>query len=315
MNTLIINLKKDEKKYNILHKKCLENDITPIRIEAIYGKELTKEQLKESTSEFSYNYSTLGQIGCWLSHVKCWNYIIDNNLDKALILEDDASFVSDFKNKINDINFPEKFDIVFLGITINCSENNTLIKNLLVKIYKNLLNLPGSYKDISKTLYRPELVLGTQGYIITREGAIKCVNLLNKALGHLDHYLSKNFDKLDVYVSKSNLIISETGISDIASDFPNSGNNILNNVKLVDDMKLGWIFSQPVISFHSYILCGWSIIFLLLGLLAYNYPIVISILMCILLVNERRINMQFIGSLVIFLLGFLISYSYYKVKY
>jgi glycosyl transferase family 25 len=315
MNTLIINLKKDEKKYNILHKKCLENDINPIRIEAVYGKELSQEQLKQSTSDFSYNYSTPGQIGCWLSHVKCWNYIIDNNLDKALILEDDASFVSNYTDKIKNIEFPEKFDIVFLGNLINCSENNFSSKKLIIKIYKNLLNLPGSYKDISTTLYRPELVLGLHGYIITREGAIKCLNLLNKALGHLDHYLSKNFDKLDVYVSKSNLIIQDSETSDIASDFPNSGNSILNNVKIVDDMKLGWIFSQPVLSFHSYILCGWSIIFLLLGLLAYKYPVIIAVLMCILLVNERRINMQFIGSLILFLIGFLIPYSYYKLKY
>jgi len=315
MNTLIINLKKDEKKYNILHKKCLDNGINPIRIDAVYGKELSQEQLKQTTSDFSYNYSTPGQIGCWLSHLKCWNYIIDNNLDKALILEDDASFVSNYTDKIKEIEFPEKFDIVFLGNLINCSENNFSSKKILVNIYKNLLNLPGSYKDISTTLYRPQLVLGTQGYIITHEGAIKCVNLLNKALGHLDHYLSKNFDKLDVYVSKDNLIIQDSETSDIASDFPNAGNNILNNVKIVDDMKLGWIFSQPVLSFHSYILCGWSIIFLLLGLLAYKYPVIIAVLMCILLVNERKINIQFIGSLVIFLVGFLISYSYYKVKY
>ena len=54
----------------------------------------------------------LGELGCYMGHYNSWKYIVDNNLDNCLILEDGIEFLrNDFENmKIND-----DLDIVFVN--------------------------------------------------------------------------------------------------------------------------------------------------------------------------------------------------------
>jgi GR25 family glycosyltransferase involved in LPS biosynthesis len=60
---------------------------------------------------------TKGGIGCYLSHVKVWEYILRNKEDNVLIFEDDAETPSDLKNQINTYmeSIPEDWDIVLFG--------------------------------------------------------------------------------------------------------------------------------------------------------------------------------------------------------
>lgn len=51
-----------------------------------------------------------------LSHIKALDYIIENNIETSLILEDDVIFIDDFKFKFNDkIKKTPDFDVIFLG--------------------------------------------------------------------------------------------------------------------------------------------------------------------------------------------------------
>ncbi|BED91251.1 hypothetical protein PspMM1_37190 [Pseudoalteromonas sp. MM1] len=69
-------------------------NLTFKRIDAIDGNNLTVEQkylhYSPQLNKQKYHYPlSNGQIGCYLSHRKAWQKIVDDNLDYAIVLEDD----------------------------------------------------------------------------------------------------------------------------------------------------------------------------------------------------------------------------------
>lgn len=105
-----------------------------------------------------------GEIGCYLSHIKSWESFLKSNYKYALILEDDAVFLNDFKNKLNDlmeeIDFP--FDIIYLND--NCEHH--FGDKCLYGVQK------------SKNLFKPGTVgYGLYGYLLSREGAKKLIDI------------------------------------------------------------------------------------------------------------------------------------------
>jgi len=105
-----------------------------------------------------------GEIGCYLSHIKSWDAFLKSNYKYALILEDDAVFIDDFKNKftelLDEIDFP--FDIIYLND--NC-EHHFGDKCLY-----------GTRK--TKNLFKPGTVgYGLYGYLLSREGANKLMDI------------------------------------------------------------------------------------------------------------------------------------------
>jgi collagen beta-1,O-galactosyltransferase len=39
----------------------------------------------------------LGEIGCFLSHYKVWNDVVENNYERVVVLEDDVVFEPSFR--------------------------------------------------------------------------------------------------------------------------------------------------------------------------------------------------------------------------
>lgn len=99
IKTYIINLPKDKaRKESILKEtaaiECLDCEM----VEAVYGKELRQDEvmLLFNEKKFVCNYGrTLlpGEIGCTLSHRKCYDKLLTSGDDIALIIEDDINFV------------------------------------------------------------------------------------------------------------------------------------------------------------------------------------------------------------------------------
>ena len=64
------------------------------RVNAIDGSKLKHNELKhhydvDLNRRQYHSVLTLGEIGCYLSHRKVWQKIVDEHLDFALVLEDD----------------------------------------------------------------------------------------------------------------------------------------------------------------------------------------------------------------------------------
>merc|ERR1740139_1145320 len=46
---------------------------------------------------------TSGQLGCFMSHYTVWQHMVDNNIQSALILEDDFDLQEDFSRRLGEI--------------------------------------------------------------------------------------------------------------------------------------------------------------------------------------------------------------------
>ena len=132
-------------------------------------------------SPFKNRPITVGEIGCALSHYSIWKYIVDNNIDKVLILEDDVEFTENFidiYNKIQDVNI----DLLYIGrnplnIELNLGDENE-INNLMVK---------------AKTSYN------AHSYIITYECAKKLIN--SNFLDFVDNLMHSQNQNVNINVN------------------------------------------------------------------------------------------------------------------
>ena len=133
------------------------------------------EQILEEIKEFSSNYDRLsatynekGYLGCAMSHIRCLEYAIKNNLDNILILEDDFTFIRNKNEVYNEINTfidnEKDWDVLLLSCNKENRQNHSdivdKVKNsqttsgfLVNKYYyqKLLNNFRTAYKQLEKT--------------------------------------------------------------------------------------------------------------------------------------------------------------------
>jgi GR25 family glycosyltransferase involved in LPS biosynthesis len=164
------------------------NDIT-VRIDAVDGRGLTKDNISKdlitkegiddafNSKQRVYVPLTIGGIGCALSHKKCYEYIVNNNIQKCLILEDDIRVDDKFVEKINSLEkiVPKDFDMFFLGF-----------------------HGAHALKQVSYDYFIPTRIYGLFGYIVTYEGAKKLLNIF-PITEQIDSEIPKSFDKIKAY--------------------------------------------------------------------------------------------------------------------
>lgn len=139
--------------------------------DAVYGKSLSDNELSKVDYEYYPKYYsaskplTLGEIGCAMSHIKVYEYMVENNIEEAIILEDDAvvslyikEILSAALEKVSD-----KKEILFLD-------------HGKAKVYPFMKNLPeryrlAKYRKPSRNSKRT--IIRTTGYLLTLKGAQK----------------------------------------------------------------------------------------------------------------------------------------------
>lgn len=186
-----INLKHHPQKWEKSFKALSENGFKNIRrIEGVYGKELSQEYIEQNVSVYARfllknpeqrcshdQLTTLGAIGCYLSHVMIWKTIVNENLENAFVFEDDLSFVKEFKNTIPHYlsNLNSNIDVFSFGY--NNKDNNSF--------------------------------MGTQGYYITNDGAKKLLQYAFPIESHIDRYMgiSNNIRYINLFFSPKTLVI------------------------------------------------------------------------------------------------------------
>lgn len=156
IKTFIISLEKDVKRRNKLKYKLSSSGLTNVEyFRAIDGD---KDLHKYNFNVISSSDVNTGEIGCFLSHYSVWNHVLQNNIEYALILEDDATFRTSFSSYLNKItsNFKNlDFDIIRLSAwKFNYDRNK--------------------YNDFLE--YSKDWCTNAQSYIISFNGAKKIIN-------------------------------------------------------------------------------------------------------------------------------------------
>ncbi|XP_034471649.1 glycosyltransferase 25 family member [Drosophila innubila] len=155
---------------------------------AVDGKELNAQLVQQMGISFLPGYEdpyhhrpmTMGEIGCFLSHYRIWQQIVERQLQQVLILEDDIRFKPYFKsNALRVLEQVEKldYDLIYFGRKRLKEENEPWVDGT-----DNLVHVGYSY--------------WTLAYVITLQGANKL--LAAKPLENLipvDEFLPIMFDR------------------------------------------------------------------------------------------------------------------------
>ena len=89
--------------------------------DGVYGKDLSQDELDKVDLQYSLRYGfkkpmTLGEIGCSMSHIKLYEHMVKNNIQKAIILEDDAVVHLFFEDIVKEAlrKVSKRMEILFL---------------------------------------------------------------------------------------------------------------------------------------------------------------------------------------------------------
>ncbi|XP_060697509.1 procollagen galactosyltransferase 1 isoform X2 [Hemiscyllium ocellatum] len=186
----LINLKRRPEKRKRMLQALYEQEIDCKVVDAVDGSALNSSTIKSMGinmlpgyyDPFSGRTLTKGEVGCFLSHYSIWKEVVDRNLSKAVVFEDDVRFEAYFKRKLvrllRDIeNVGLNWDLIYLGrkqVNPKQEEASANVPNLVVAEY--------SY--------------WTLAYAISQQGAKKLIDSdpLKKILP-VDEFLPIMYDK------------------------------------------------------------------------------------------------------------------------
>uniref|UniRef100_A0A6B2EBA8 Putative glycosyltransferase 25 family member n=1 Tax=Phlebotomus kandelakii TaxID=1109342 RepID=A0A6B2EBA8_9DIPT len=157
--------------------------------EAVDGKKIDEEFLSRWKIDFLPEYAdpyhkrpmTMGEVGCFLSHLTIWRRIVEERLKEVLILEDDIRFEPFFRERfislLNEARHQGSWDLIYLG-------------------RKRLHDSSEPWVDDCQQLVYPSYSYWTLGYLISYQGAKKLLDArpLEKLMP-VDEFLPIMFDK------------------------------------------------------------------------------------------------------------------------
>jgi len=180
-----------------LLKKIRNQDMEANFFDAVDGRKslpnlLEGESINQKKSE-QYRLSALNnaEIGLYLSHYRCIKSAYEDGIEHLCMLEDDIGIEEQFSSILKKLmELPEKFELIRLMELKRCK------RKIITKI------------DETHKLTRPEKgTLGTQGYIINRQGMEKIINnampIWKPIDKLLDHFWETN---LQVFVIEPHII-------------------------------------------------------------------------------------------------------------
>lgn len=174
MLTLVLNLKHRTDRRLGIHDRLINMGLTPIFIEAVNGRspELA-EVIQPVVTRTGMNP---GEVGCYLSHIKAWQHLLDSEDDEALVLEDDC---------LLDPALPQ----VLEALQHHTEALHVVRLSALCKLVgRHVCQLTADHVLICSTK-NPS---GTQGYYCTKAGAamlLKHISKINCAIDtEMDRY-------------------------------------------------------------------------------------------------------------------------------
>ena len=252
-NIYVINLDQSKDRLqNISNQidKKLKKKFT--RIPAVYGKDLTNDELKKYTNLFCRYLCSPGMIGCALSHMKTWKKCVENNDKYSMILEDDCEFTDDFQQEFKkvidelDKNDP-LWDFLYLGCLGDCSVDERGFKEMIFFALNKQVKGSSTQLD-TKHIFIPRAPVGFHCYVISNSCAKKLLDLFNDQVTyHIDVSFLKNSDNFNIYASQKKIayqVVSHDQSFTCGITFPNTINKLLS-AKDKDNISYSYYFTSP----------------------------------------------------------------------
>jgi GR25 family glycosyltransferase involved in LPS biosynthesis len=184
-----INCKKDQvKNHRMISQwaKCCENygeNIPLIRRDAVHYLDYSMSYYDSEYVMSEMESKIAGQISniaVYKSHTNLWKYIFDNQLQYALVFEDDVIIPENFLVELDKIlaKTPESWDILFFGILrmmAQKTENPNFHRMINKKGYNNGLHCYMVNKESTKKLLK----------LIAKVGAINQIDILLRDQAHV----------------------------------------------------------------------------------------------------------------------------------
>lgn len=165
----LINLDRQPGRLRFMQQQLSALGVTPIRIPATNGRDPDE---RSRSCAASYAQLSPGEIGCFESHRRLWQRIVDEGIPAAFVIEDDVILASDFA----ELDFPEiDADIIKIDAGIgSLSWYGTLSKP--VTEMRSLRRLLGTE-------------FSTGCYFITAAGARKLLARSRKYIDPVDRFM------------------------------------------------------------------------------------------------------------------------------
>jgi len=172
MKTYIVNLERSEKRREHIVKEAERCGLDYELVKAVDGKNLTEEDFNRLCDmeevRKSPNWLTPGMIGCSLSHYEIYKKIVKDDVDVALVLEDDVILPDNLPELLADVAREiQKNEVILLYFfsfkPCRLSEQDVVAISNDYKIYFPI--------DINQPIT-------TAGYILTKEAAKKLAKIV-----------------------------------------------------------------------------------------------------------------------------------------
>lgn len=175
----VITIPQHQNRFSRLSANAFQLGITSLESRGISGSEIDL-----TAKNIQFNASP-GDLGCLASHIQVWHEIVDKNLNFALILEDDAVLtgrppIDSLGKTLADI------DIIF-------------VNNRIVPSYHSI----SVFEITSESNFCLPIVngCGTDGYIVTNQGARKLLEIFEVIIAPIDvqilSHLQGNYSNIE----------------------------------------------------------------------------------------------------------------------
>ena len=194
----VINLKTSTERKEHIQKQLSDIEYDFEFIEAVDGSLLSQTELgiydKEATLDnWTNRYNrelSKGEIGCIMSHLLVYKKMIDENIEEAIILEDDVTLKQGFLDVIEiKERFPQDWMVIWL-----CHESQFLFSRGAPTLFRNRLQLCKNHK-LARFAEYPWV---GSGYLIKKDAAQQLLDFAYPIRMPADILLSGNCGELEL---------------------------------------------------------------------------------------------------------------------
>lgn len=180
----VINLDSSTDRWEAMKQKLASLNITAERISAVDGRKKSDKEIEDILYPMDYEYRYLfprllskAEIGCFLSHRKCWQMLVESDEDWALIMEDDLIISDRAQFYMKDLSWLPQ-NIKICQLSTHEPNWNLWVKKETIKLSNN--------DEIIQPLDKAH---GTQCYVISKEVALAALKYSEKLLAPVDDFL------------------------------------------------------------------------------------------------------------------------------